>query len=111
MSLEVLNLCQSRMVFLPNPLEYKLLNFIGKVIYEMCMFLTECKWYSMHTHGVPLHEQSWATFFKTLCIDTYNCGLRLHGKNNEATMILVYFLFSWPTICRKLFTRMRLSRL
>ena len=20
-----------------------------------------------------------------------NCGLRLHGKNNEATMILVYF--------------------
>ena len=38
MSLEVLNLCQSRMVFLPNPLEYKLLNFIGKVIYEMCMF-------------------------------------------------------------------------
>ncbi|XP_066029811.1 STE20-related kinase adapter protein alpha-like isoform X3 [Pocillopora verrucosa] len=35
MSLEVLNLCQSRMVFLPNPLEYKLLNFIGKGFDEL----------------------------------------------------------------------------
>ena len=51
--------------------------------------------------------------FSKLCVLILkdNCGLRLHGKNNEATMILVYFLFSWPTICRKLFTRMRLSRL
>lgn len=30
MSLEVLNLCQSRIVCLPNPQEYELLNFIGK---------------------------------------------------------------------------------
>ena len=36
--------------------------------------------------------------FSKLCVLILkdNCGLRLHGKNNEATMILVYFLFSWP---------------